>query len=165
MVSAICINFRVLPHAAAFYWEKRSVMMHKLVTRIKEQKIFNHKTFSGNIDDLLDFRDEVEFDSEWMRIYDVLEQYSMDEDTEKEIAEVRQAAFQTAYDLSNSSDIAACVSDDFEIICKAYVIGLKDRWMNGLVKTYVQHRFPCCGRMEASETDVDTAYDSLFGDD
>ena len=38
-------------------------MMHKLVTKIKEQKILNHKTFSGNIDDLLDLRDEVEFDS------------------------------------------------------------------------------------------------------
>ncbi len=140
-------------------------MIHQLITKIREHKIINKKTFSGNIDDLLSMRDEVEFDSEWMRVYSVLEEYSFDDETERDIDEVRQAAFETAYALSNSDEIAGFVSDDFEMICRAYVIGLEDKWMNALVRSYTEHRFPCCGKLEISESDADTVYDGLFRDE
>lgn len=52
--------------------------------------------------------------------------------------------------LSGSSDIASCVSDDFEIICKACIYGYDDKWLNSLIMSYAKNKFPC-GKLEITE--------------
>ena len=39
-------------------------------------------------------------------------------------------------------DLAACISDDFELILKALDVDYKNRWLNGMMIMYLDDRFP-----------------------
>lgn len=72
------------------------------------------------MDELLDMRDDKVFDGEWIKRYNELNNNNFTDVEKKEINVIREKSFLMAYSISESSDIASCVSDDMEIICKAY---------------------------------------------
>lgn len=119
-------------------------MIDKLIIKIRTNSIIEKGYFDDyDIDELLDMRDDEEFDLEWIRIYDILNQIKVGENEQKIIDTIREESFLMAYNLFGSSDIASCISDDFEIICKAYIVQYNDIWLNSLIMSYVNGRFPC----------------------
>ncbi len=137
-------------------------MLEKLKVKIENNQIIKKDFFDNHdLDDLLDMRDDEEFDSEWMRTYDILNRVEMDEKQKKTIDSIREMSFLMAYNLSGDSDVASCVSDDFELICKAYVIGYDDNWLNSLIMSYAKGEFPC-GRLNMVKFNVKECLNILF---
>ena len=79
----------------------------------------------------------------------------------KTIDAIREKSFLMAYNLSKSGDIASCVSDDFEIICKAYILDYNDNWLNSLVMSYARGEFPC-GKLSMINYNVNECMDILL---
>lgn len=139
-------------------------MLYKLREKIKN-KIFNESFFADcDVDELLDMRDDDEFDSEWMRVYNVLNEINIDDSDKQTIDSVREESFIRAFNLSGSSDVASCVSDDFEIICKAYICGYDDKWLNSLIMSYAQNKFPC-GKLEITEYNLTDSINYLLNEE
>ena len=137
-------------------------MLDKLKVKIETNQIIKKGFFDDyDLDMLLDMRDDEEFDSEWIRVYDILNQVEMEQNTKKAIDDIREKSFLIAYNLSDSSDIASCVSDDFEIICKAYVLDYNDNWLNSLIMSYARGEFPC-GKLNMVNYNVKECMDILF---
>lgn len=137
-------------------------MLEKLIVKIENNQIIKKDFFDNHdLDDLLDMRDDEEFDSEWMRTYDILNRVEMDEKQKKTIDSIREMSFLMVYNLSGDSDMASCVSDDFELICKAYVIDYDDNWLNSLIMSYAKGEFPC-GRLNMVKFNVKECLNILF---
>lgn len=106
-----------------------------------------------DIDELLDLRDVKEFDKRWMEVYKHLELLRDEIKDRKLIDDIRKEAFFKANSLSNSSEFAGYVSDDFELISEALEIGYNNKWLNGLFNCYLSNKFPC-GQIEMYEKDL-----------
>lgn len=133
-----------------------------LKNKILCNQIINPDFFKNcDIDKLLDLRDSEVFDCEWMRVYNYLDSIEIESYKLTEIDDIREQSFMVAYNVSNSSDIASCVSDDFEIICKAYLCGYNDKWLSALVMSYVDGKFPC-GNLQMVNYDTKECIEKLF---
>lgn len=137
-------------------------MLDEMKEKIKNNQIINMTFFKDcDVDELLDMRDDDEFDLEWMRIYNVLDEINI-KDSEKQIIDsIRENSFLRVYDLTKSSDVASCVSDDFEIICKACICNYNDKWLNSLIMSYAKKKFPC-GKLEMTECSLIDAINYLL---
>lgn len=111
--------------------------------KIDNNNFFQDSMKNIDLDELLDLRDVEVFESEWIRVYDNLAEVVLETNQKKEVDEIRKLSFIKAYNMFESSDIAACISDDFELICKAYISGYEDNWLNSLIMSYVRGEFPC----------------------
>ncbi len=143
-------------------------MLETLKEKIENGGIITESLLGDNeVDDMLDLRDAEDFDSEWMRVYNSIGKTELN-DTEAEIIDnIRETAFMNAYHVfepggGDIGDAAGRVSDDFELICKAYVAGYNDKWMNALIMAYAKGIFPC-GRLELAECDIKAAFGCLLG--
>lgn len=137
-------------------------MLGKLKVKIEANQIIQQGYFDEyNLDELLDMRDDEEFDSEWLRVYETLNQVEVEQNEQQTIDAIREMSFLMAYSLSESSDIASCVSDDFEIICKAYILDYNDPWLNALIISYARGEFPC-GKLNMINYSVKECIDILF---
>ena len=136
-------------------------MLDRLLIEIESDKIISDTLFENcDIDELLDMRDDEEFDSEWIRVYNILNKAKIENYEKKKIDNIRENSFLKVYDLLQSSDIASCVSDDFEIICKAYIICYDDVWINSLIMSYINEKFPC-GRLERTNYNIKECINKL----
>lgn len=99
-----------------------------------------------HINDLLDARDSQTFDSEWMRVYSAVQDIEVGGELQTKnivIDELREWAFKRAHGISGNAEIAACVSDDFEILARALQANYSDEWLGALWQQYREGRFPC----------------------
>ena len=129
-------------------------MLNNLLIEVESSRVIRVYLFENcDLEELLDMRDDEEFDSEWMRVYDALNEFEIGDFEKKKIDNIREKSFLKSYNLSGLGDIASCVSDDFEIICKAYLTNYNDMWVNSLIMSYVNGKFPC-GRLEKTEYDI-----------
>ena len=130
------------------------IMLNNLLIEVESNRVIRVPLFENcDLEELLDMRDDEEFDSEWMRVYDALNEFEIGDFEKKKIDNIREKSFLKSYNLSGLGDIASCVSDDFEIICKAYLTNYNDMWVNSLIMSYVNGKFPC-GRLEKTEYDI-----------
>lgn len=129
-------------------------MIEKLLKKIEDNNIIRPKYFDDcDIDELLDMRDDKVFDGEWIKTYNELNNNNFTDVEKKEINVIREKSFLMAYSISESSDIASCVSDDMEIICKAYFLKYNNTWLNSLIMSYVHGEIPC-GKLENEKIDI-----------
>jgi hypothetical protein len=137
-------------------------MLNLLLERINEGKIISVEMFNKfDTDELLDLRDEPEFDSEWMRVFRQIEGLSYSEADSQTIYNIRKESYLKAYQASNSSEIAGYVSDDFELIAKAYASLIDDEWLNSVIWMYANNHFPC-GEINRIKTNINEAFQSLI---
>ena len=137
-------------------------MLDKLKNKIVCNQVIKVDFFENcDIDDLLDMRDEDEIDCEWMRVYNYLNNIEIEDYEQEKINDIREKSFLMAYNLSNSSDIASCVSDDFEIICKAYLCEYNDIWLNALIMSYARGEFPC-GKLQTGKYNIKECIEKMF---
>ena len=101
-------------------------------------------------DDLLDNRDGDPFDTQWLRVYSAVQDIEVEGELQTKnvaIDELREWAFKRAHGISGNAEIAACVSDDFELIARALQIEYSDEWLGLLWQSYRKGYFPC-GELE-----------------
>ncbi len=97
-------------------------------------------------DAVLDARDDT-FDDNWIRAAEAV-QAAWEGSTESvrytsAIEAVRETAFKRAFNgTCGNHDLAATVSDDFEIICKRHVLELDSPFVTALQVAYDAHQIP-----------------------
>ena len=105
------------------------------------------------LDSLLEARESEPFDGEWMRVYSAVQDLEVEGELQTKnvtIDELREWAFKRAYGISGHAEIAACVSDDFELLARALQADTSDEWLGALWQTYRAGRFPCGDLSEAA---------------
>ena len=136
-------------------------MLNLLLNKVKSKKIITPDMFiDKDIFKLLDLRDEIAFDSAWMTAFYKVEGQCVAEEIKSIIDKIRECSFLCAYDASNSDEIASCVSDDFELLTKCYILGVNDFWLNSVILSYSNHIFPC-GIIKPVHVSVDEAIKQL----
>lgn len=137
-------------------------MLELLLKKIKEDKIINYKVFNeNNIDRLLDLRDEEIFDSEWIRAFSNIEKLQLDQNNKKLIDEIREEIYLKTYYNLGSDDIASCISDDFELISKYYILGINNDWVNSIIYVYSKNKFPC-GKIDIIKCDIKEIFSKIL---
>lgn len=96
-----------------------------------------------DINDYLDVRDEsTEFGNEWTEQYNQIISRKDEVENEDLICKICKNIFIKVFQWSGSDDLAAYISDDFELIFMAFDIGYNNSWLNGLLRMYLDERFP-----------------------
>ena len=95
-----------------------------------------------NIDDILDNRDNDEFSELWTNSYNQIKKISLESEVKEKISEARKEIFILTYQKTNSSDLSAYISDDFDLICLQYLSETYNEWVNKLYATYLNREIP-----------------------
>lgn len=113
-------------------------------------------SINADLDVLLDERDSEPFDHEWMDAFKEIDArfklVQVDDFLNKKIQIIRELAFKRTYDLSGG-DLSGYVSDDFELIAKAIVIGSENLWVGALFSSYLSGGVPS-GVLERGQVNV-----------
>lgn len=94
-----------------------------------------------DIDNALDLRDSKEFDSEWIRVYNLVKEQKSEENPK--CGKIREEAYKKVYDTLEDDEIAAYISDDFGLMFDADSLGISDPWLDKLIDSYQRSVFPC----------------------
>lgn len=99
--------------------------LEQWISTLKSNDFFKNLT----IQDFLDRRDSMEFDSLWLHDYNILIQYSFT-DNETEISnQLRKNAYRQIYQLTTNAELAAYIRDDVELIAKSILRKQQNLWM------------------------------------
>ena len=122
--------------------------LNKILQKIREGKILNSATFQNlDFEDALDQRDSSDFENEWLEIFNeigvLLRDRPLNEDELNLINIIREVSYKKVYEHTEYPEMCAYVSDDFEIISKAFILSYNDDWLNALWNGYNLGVFPC----------------------
>ena len=97
-------------------------------------------------DDILDSRDDDEFSEKWMEIFNevkaILKSNPIDALHTQRIENLRERTFKMIFQQSNSSDMAAYLSDDIALLLEAVLCDYDSNWLNGMWIEYSVGRIP-----------------------
>ena len=93
-------------------------------------------------DEILDKREMDSFDSEWVRVYQAVEDQKRDQNID-DTKEIREKAFMIVYQQSGCGEIAEYISDDFGLIADSKLLSYSDVWLNKLIACYEKAIIPC----------------------
>ncbi|MEK4424946.1 hypothetical protein [Solibacillus sp. FSL K6-1523] len=97
-------------------------------------------------DALLDSRDSDAFSNKWMEVYGevrgVLGNSTVDIYYTQKIESLRERTFKAILEHSQSSDLAAYLSDDIALLLEAVLCNYNNSWLNGLWKEYSAGKIP-----------------------
>ena len=104
------------------------------------------------IDEILDNRDSSTFSDVWMETYKTVEDKITDDETVDTISDIRKEIFVSIFRSTESSDLSAYVSDDFELISSYYIHQIENKWVTNLLFTYLNHQIPQGELMKTDKT-------------
>nr|WP_317360112.1 hypothetical protein [uncultured Tyzzerella sp.] len=137
-------------------------MLKILLEKIKDNKIITNELFEDyDIDAVLDLRDEKIFDLEWCRVYDKIKNIDIKKEDLTIINDIRKNIYLKVYDITEECEIAGYISDDFELISKAYISGINDCWLNMVITLYANNIIPF-GKLEKSKSDINKVFNTLI---
>ncbi|WP_231944178.1 hypothetical protein [Burkholderia stabilis] len=102
--------------------------------------------FLGDVDcdRALDSRDAEPFDAQWMAAFDAIDGDPGTAIDRPAVDALREKAFKLAFGASGNAGVAACVSDDIELIARSRLSGRTDDWPTRMLwNAYKNGRFPC----------------------
>lgn len=100
--------------------------------------------FLGDVDCALTSREAEPFDICWMTAFDEIDGDPGAALDKAAVDALREKAFRLAFRASGNADIAACVSDDIELIARSRLSGCTDGWPTRVLwDAYRNGRFPC----------------------
>lgn len=118
--------------------------LNKLHQIILSPSLFKKSDFK-NEDIILDSRDENPFDSEWMDMYNTINQeyknYQLNKHHE-EIEAIRKDAFMASEQFFGTNEISSYISDDFDLIAKGIVLNSHDKRITWLLNYYIKQGVP-----------------------
>lgn len=104
-------------------------------------------------DDICDLRDLESFEDIWIKANDLCSDledklddlpeifYDIFEDASMIIDKITEVSFLKTLTITGYDDLSDFVSEDFELILKAYCLGLNDKWLISLFNYYAQNKF------------------------
>lgn len=98
-------------------------------------------------DAILDERDgDAEFEAQWLRCYNEIEDKWPTADIEPEAAalseDIWRESFLAVSRATTQHEIASYVSDDFDIIVRGSILGMNDQFLNDLWDAYNRNEIP-----------------------
>jgi hypothetical protein len=104
----------------------------------------------------LDDRDSPPFDSKWVEEFNIVSdifsnKYRTKEDEER-IERIREVVFEKVSNITGG-EIASYISDDFELIAKAALIGYDSSWVGALLESYMNRKIPL-GQLDENSKSV-----------
>lgn len=117
--------------------------LQELEHLLSENSLLNFSNLdSDTIDEMLDSRDDSEFENDWLKTSELLESKDFAETDLAEIEKIREIVYKKTFDSTKHGEIAAYASDDFELIAKALLSDFSDEWLNALFLSYLHGIFP-----------------------
>ncbi|MBB5638089.1 hypothetical protein HDE68_004015 [Pedobacter cryoconitis] len=104
----------------------------------------------ADIDLILSNRDLYVFSNSWARAYKEIKKKPVNNQEQKQIDEIRKDIFMRVFSKTNSSDLSAYISDDFELICFHLLGNYRNKWVTTLCAAYFTSQIPQ-GKLVASD--------------
>lgn len=95
-----------------------------------------------NIGEFIDLRENAPFDSEWVRVYQTIEELKKGRNV-KDIRDIEKNVYILVFELSNSPDLADFISEDFSLIADSKALNYSDEWLNKIITCYENAIIPC----------------------
>ena len=98
-------------------------------------------------DAILDARDgDASFESDWLRCHKEIErrwsEATVDPDTARLAEDIRRESFLAVSRATTQHEIASYVSDDFDLIVKAAILGFDDPFLSTMWDAYARNEIP-----------------------
>ncbi len=94
-------------------------------------------------DNILDQRDDESFSDIWMKAYDEVKLLSEQKNIDKTFSDqLREAVFKKVLGITNISDLASYLSDDFGLIYDSVMVQFSSNWINALWNKYKSNELP-----------------------
>jgi hypothetical protein len=87
-------------------------------------------------------RESALFDSEWIFEFDKIHFEKISVELKEYVDKIRKKVFLDVFRITQSSDLAAFASDDFELIIAAKITGISSRFLDNLAFKYQCGEFP-----------------------
>jgi hypothetical protein len=118
-----------------------------MLAEIKSGKLLPDSLFASlDADAALDRRDQPKFSGRWMAAYEKLEAAWKKQGaaaSRRLVTRLREAAFKRTFHASGDHhDLAATISDDFDLIARKKLLSLNEPFIDQLEKAYLAHRLP-----------------------
>jgi hypothetical protein len=119
-----------------------------MLAGIKSGKLLPDSLFASlEADAALDRRDRPKFGERWMAAFEKMEaawkKPHATADNVRLVTRLREAAFKRAFRASGDHhDLAATISDDFDLIARKKLLSLEDPFIDQLEQAYLAHRLP-----------------------
>ena len=108
--------------------------------------VLRHLGDDASIAQALSQREDPAFEQPWLAVFDAVESVaSLDRlrpDQRLVVDRIREAAYKQVFRATSHPDLAAYVSDDFDLIARAIVAGHHSPWLASLLSAYSHGRFP-----------------------
>lgn len=106
---------------------------------------------NSKTDEILDNRDLTTFSDLWTTAYNEIKQNVINPVDKKKIDEIRKEIFMMTFSKTNSSDLSAYITEDFELISSHLLTHDKNNWVTSLCATYFDKKIPQ-GQLKNMET-------------
>lgn len=117
---------------------------NELSHEVSEPSFFQGLSNIDNWDEALDKRDQAEFDVAWTESYDAVSRKKyINPADEAAVTKLRESVFKSVFRLTENSEVAGYVSDDFGLIGEAAAKGCLKGWVEWLYGVYKSRNFPC----------------------
>jgi len=119
-----------------------------VLARIADGSLLPPECFTSiDLDSVLEARDrDAEFEAEWLRLYEVVnDDWKSAELTDRQKSDaddVRRESFLAVFRVTKHHDIAAQVSDDFDLMARGHILGRADPFLEQLWRTYDAGQIP-----------------------
>lgn len=121
--------------------------LESMLKKIRSEELLPAEYFSTlDCDAALDARDKRMFDARWRELYEGVERHWEVIDLGPEIQglaeDIRREAFLRVSRATGQHEIASYVSDDFDLLVRAYLMGIETDFTKTLWKAYEEGKFP-----------------------
>ena len=110
--------------------------MFELLDNLKK---VNYETL--DIDDFFDQRECEPFNSEWIRVYQAIEELKKERAVE-DTREIEKKAYITVFEKTECDDLAGYIADDFGLIADSIMLNYSDEWLEKLISCYKKAIIP-----------------------
>jgi hypothetical protein len=94
------------------------------------------------IDEILDNRDSNAFSDLWANAFEETEKETLNREEKKKMDKIRKEIFMMTISKTNSSDLSAYITEDFELIASHLASNSKNTWVASLCATYLNKKIP-----------------------
>ena len=95
-----------------------------------------------DIDEFLNKRDIEPFDSNWVRVYQIIEELKKGR-TIDSTRDIEKKVYIIVYEQTGNNELAGYISDDFGLIANSKILGYTEEWLEKLISCYENSLLPC----------------------
>lgn len=95
-----------------------------------------------DIDEFLNKRDIEPFDSNWVRVYQIIEELKKGR-TIDSTRDIEKKVYIIVYEQTGNNELAGYISDDFGLIADSKILGYTEEWLEKLISCYENSLLPC----------------------